>query len=222
MCLCRRSALWAGCTILVLVFLAAEELADATSAAGAVAEPVAPQYIEDDESNWEDLADVEDSEAGSDTGDMANALESVVAPAPLHPVGDGPTLPRAAQAATGGASQALKSGPGLRSESRIVNRVCRVTAYCDRGLTAAGVPSGVGQCAAPVDIPLGSTVYIPALHRKFVVTDRTHRRFRHNTVDVFIPSKVQCRSFGRRYLECEFTLVKEPVAYGELRLAQGG
>jgi hypothetical protein len=59
------------------------------------------------------------------------------------------------------------------------------------------------------------------LHRKLIVTDRTHRRFRHNTVDVFIPSERQCRQFGRRYLECEFTLVDEPVKYGELRVAQG-
>lgn len=87
-----------------------------------------------------------------------------------------------------------------------VQRICRVTAYCDVGTTASGVPSGLGQCAAPEDIPLGSTVYIPALDRTFVVTDRTHRRFRRSTVDLFIPNKAACKSFGRHFLECSFTL----------------
>jgi 3D (Asp-Asp-Asp) domain-containing protein len=87
-----------------------------------------------------------------------------------------------------------------------VYRVCRVTAYCDDGITASGRRSGVGQCAAPGYIPLGSRVYIPALKRTFVVTDRTHPRFRHNTVDIFIPSDARCIQFGRKYLECQFTL----------------
>ncbi len=89
---------------------------------------------------------------------------------------------------------------------QVLYRVCRVTAYCDRGTTASGVQSGVGQCAAPGDIPFGSTVYIPALNRTFVVTDRTHKRFRRSTVDVFIPSKRACREFGCSYLEVEITL----------------
>lgn len=94
------------------------------------------------------------------------------------------------------------------------SRVCRVTAYCDRGITAAGVESGVGQCAAPADIPFGTRVYIPKLKRWFVVTDRTHRRFRHNTVDIFIPAAEACRRFGLNYLECEFHL---PVELAEAR-----
>ena len=105
-------------------------------------------------------------------------------------------------------------------EPRKVRRICRVTAYCDRGTTAAGIPSGVGQCAAPLDIPFGSKVYIPAMGRTLTVTDRTHRRFRHNTVDIFIPSKKACRKFGRRYLECEFIVVDEPPAYGKVRVAR--
>jgi 3D (Asp-Asp-Asp) domain-containing protein len=87
-----------------------------------------------------------------------------------------------------------------------IRRVCRVTAYCDWGLTASGRRVGVGQCAAPAFIPFGSRVYIPALGRSFVVTDRTHPRFRRNTVDIFIPSEGRCRDFGRRYLKCEFTV----------------
>ncbi len=88
------------------------------------------------------------------------------------------------------------------SSTQRLARVLRVTAYCDRGTTAAGVPSGVGQCAAPAFVPFGSRVYIPALRRTFIVTDRTHKRFRHNTVDIFIPDEVACLQFGRRYLEC--------------------
>jgi 3D (Asp-Asp-Asp) domain-containing protein len=202
MCLCRRSALWAGCLILVLVFVAAEELADATSAAPVVTEPIAQQYSDDD-FDWDDSATEPQAEAefATEGGELSTTADSAAPSAAAH--NTKPLLEH-------------------RSSSRTVQRVCRVTAYCDRGLTAAGVNSGVGQCAAPADIPLGSVVYIPVLQRKFVVTDRTHRRFRHNTVDLFIPSEAQCRKFGRRYLDCEFTLVKEAVRYGELRVARGG
>lgn len=92
-------------------------------------------------------------------------------------------------------------------------RVCRVTAYCDRGLTASGVMSGLGQCAAPGDVPFGSIVYIPALDRSFVVTDRTHKRFRHNTVDLFIPERAACLAFGREYLEVVITPPAQPYRY---------
>lgn len=100
----------------------------------------------------------------------------------------------------------LQEPDGRSEDVRQVVRICRVTAYCDRGTTASGVQSGVGQCAAPGDIPLGSTVYIPQLDRSFVVTDRTARRFRRNTVDIFMPSREACLEFGRSYLECEFTI----------------
>jgi 3D (Asp-Asp-Asp) domain-containing protein len=90
----------------------------------------------------------------------------------------------------------------------------RVTAYCDQGLTAAGVPSGVGQCAAPADIPFGARIYIPELNRTFVVTDRTNKRFRHNTVDIFIPAREACLQFGCRQLVGEVTLPQQPHKYG--------
>jgi rare lipoprotein A len=91
------------------------------------------------------------------------------------------------------------------SKPPVRRRVLRVTAYCDNGVTASGIRSGVGQCAAPRDVPFGSKIYIPALRRTFVVTDRTHPRFRHNTVDIFIPSEMKCLRFGRSYLECHIT-----------------
>lgn len=93
-------------------------------------------------------------------------------------------------------------------------RTLRITAYCDRGLTAAGVPSGVGQCAAPGDVPLGSRVYIPELNRTLIVTDRTHKRFRHNTIDIFIPDRQACLQFGVKRLTCIITPPAEPHRYG--------
>lgn len=87
------------------------------------------------------------------------------------------------------------------STTDVEYRICRITAYCDRGTTASGVQSGVGQCAAPGDLPFGTRITIPALGRSFIVTDRTHRRFRQSTVDLFMPSCRDCRDFGRRYLE---------------------
>jgi 3D (Asp-Asp-Asp) domain-containing protein len=99
--------------------------------------------------------------------------------------------------------------PASRSRSphtATLHRTYRVTAYADWGVTASGKQVGVGQCAAPIDIPFGAKVYIPALKREFVVTDRTNRRFRHNTVDIFMPGDQNCREFGRRYLKCEIRL----------------
>lgn len=64
----------------------------------------------------------------------------------------------------------------------------------------------MGRCAAPGDIPFGSTVYIPQLDRSFVVTDHTARRFRRNTVDIFISSRKAWLEFGRSYPEFEFTI----------------
>ncbi len=101
--------------------------------------------------------------------------------------------------------QPLAADNGSESPKR-VRRVLRVTAYHDKGITAAGVRTAPGQCAAPVDVPFGSQIHIKALGWTFVVTDRTHRRFRHNTVDIFMPDREMCRKFGRRYLECEIRL----------------
>jgi 3D (Asp-Asp-Asp) domain-containing protein len=100
-----------------------------------------------------------------------------------------------------------RQAPGTQPAGPVtLQRVYRITAYCDRGITASGIASGVGQCAAPIGIPFGARVIIPALGRSFVVTDRTHPRFRHNTVDIFVPSAALCRDFGRRYLQCEIVL----------------
>jgi 3D (Asp-Asp-Asp) domain-containing protein len=99
-------------------------------------------------------------------------------------------------------------------------RVLRVTAYCDVGITASGVPSGPGQCAAPADIPFGSRIYIPELETTFVVTDRTHKRFRHNTVDLFIPDEASCLRFGRQYLECVILPPEHDYTYASPKLAE--
>ncbi|MBN2447574.1 MAG: hypothetical protein JXO22_12650 [Phycisphaerae bacterium] len=107
------------------------------------------------------------------------------------------------------AAPAISNDKSAGLAAKTMRRVCRVTAYCDRGTTASGTQAGVGQCAAPADIPFGATVYIPELDRTFVVTDRTHRRFRRSTVDIFIPAHRDCVDFGVGYRECVFTLPGE-------------
>jgi len=104
-------------------------------------------------------------------------------------------------------TQPKRDAPTSKKKQAAKSRqVYRVTAYCDPGTTASGTKVGVGQCAAPAHIPFGARVHIPALNRTFVVTDRTAPRFRHNTVDIFMPREDICRDFGRRYLRCEVTL----------------
>jgi 3D (Asp-Asp-Asp) domain-containing protein len=115
-----------------------------------------------------------------------------------------PRVARRASVAT--AAKSAKQTKSTAACNRRVKRVYRVTAYCDQGTTASGRPSGVGQCAAPSNIPFGAKVHIPALKRTFVVTDRTNKRFRHNTVDIFMNTEWACKQFGRNYLECEVTL----------------
>jgi len=146
------------------------------------------------------VMDEDDDEADDEAGDVI--VSSDAEPEEQDPYLTQPATPN---------KSAAPSKATAKSSRRVVRRTCRVTAYCDNGITASGVWSGVGQCAAPSSIPLGSTVYVPALGRRFVVTDRTHRRFRHNTVDIFIPSEYQCLKFGRKYLECEFTLPPGPT-----------
>ncbi|MBI5866360.1 MAG: 3D domain-containing protein [Planctomycetes bacterium] len=109
--------------------------------------------------------------------------------------------------------------PAIELDGRTFRQTFRVTAYCDRGLTAAGIPSGVGQCAAPANIPFGSKIYVPSLGQSFIVTDRTHKRFRHNTIDIFMPVRSDCLKFGRNYLECEVQLPEQKVRYAEPSLA---
>ncbi|MCG3125476.1 MAG: hypothetical protein CHACPFDD_00299 [Phycisphaerae bacterium] len=100
----------------------------------------------------------------------------------------------------------LPESPFEPEAGRTIYRVCRVTAYCDNGVTASGKWTRVGHCAAPEDIPFGTEVYIPELDRTFIVTDRTAPRFRKNTVDIFMPTEFACTRFGCRYLECEFVI----------------
>ena len=111
-------------------------------------------------------------------------------------------------------------GPRIPISDSIFQKKYRVTAYCDRGITAAGIPSGYGQCAAPADIPFGARIFVPELGQYFIVTDRTHRRFRHNTIDLFIPSKADCLQFGRRTLTCEVELPAEPIPYASPALPE--
>ncbi len=144
-------------------------------------------------------------ETGTDSV-QATGGEAVIFDSEVPAEGGEPAPPPAA--AVPGQAAPPEGGPAPPQKPRAstLHRVYRVTAYSDRGITASGRPVGRGQCAAPANIPFGAKVFIPALGRTFVVTDRTHRRFRHNTVDIFMASDPLCRRFGCRYLECEITL----------------
>jgi len=77
----------------------------------------------------------------------------------------------------------------------------RITAYCDRGITASGCRSGPGQCAAPSWVPFGSRVKVDG--QWYRVTDRTAKRFRHNTIDVWNPSRRECLRRGVKWTTVE-------------------
>lgn len=73
----------------------------------------------------------------------------------------------------------------------------RVTAYHDRGVTASGRWTKSGQCAAPSWVPFGSIVVVAG--REYVVTDRTAKRFRRNTVDIWLPTHAECVKHGVKW-----------------------
>jgi 3D (Asp-Asp-Asp) domain-containing protein len=188
--LLRRATRWTACAILAVAFVAAEDWVGERRSAPSAAAPIC-----EGSAHHEDVVDF---------GVVAAPGQGFEAPPAL--IIDDPNA--YGERAKSALKTEVSHRDGVRRQrgTRKIERICRVTAYADRGVTASGVHVGVGQCAAPGDIPFGAEVYIPELGRTFVVTDRTHRRFRHNTVDVFIPSKKLCREFGRRYHECEFTL----------------
>jgi 3D (Asp-Asp-Asp) domain-containing protein len=221
--LAGRATLWFGCAILAVAMLAAEDWAGG-SARNSQAASVAPDFGGECASA-EMIATVADPvqveaaipDSGSTETPAADDQIIIIDAESSSDKTRGPVLvvpaasePKAARRAT------------AKRDPKHLHRVYRVTAYADRGITAAGVPSGVGQCAAPAGIPFGSKVYIPELGRTFIVTDRTSERFRRNTVDVFIPSEARCRQFGRRYHRCEITLPDDPPAYGKVRTSARG
>src|SRR5262249_35217116 len=112
------------------------------------------------------------------------------------------------------ASAFLATTSADASQPEVFVETYRVTAYCDRGVTAAGVPVDVGQCAAPAGVPFGARIYIPELNQTFIVTDRTALRFRHNTVDLFMPERQDCKRFGCHKLECIIEMPRQRHRYG--------
>ncbi len=75
--------------------------------------------------------------------------------------------------------------------------VLRVTAYCDRGITASGVRAGPGMCAAPEWVPFGSILIVDG--KRYVCRDRTAKRFRHNTIDIWNGSRAECLRYGVKW-----------------------
>lgn len=212
----RKGAMRTLCGVLVLAaYMGQRQTADGESSAGVEVEKVAAAAEETvggdvQLASWSEVAPevmplpMGDEDASPD-GDEIVVPRVVVGPSDLATVksvnsddADDDDAPR------------IQPGPVRRSAKFHF----RVTAYCDRGITAAGVPSGVGQCAAPEFIPFGSEIYVPALDRTFIVTDRTHERFRRTTVDLFMPAKSQCLKFGRRYTDCVVTYPHKAHRYG--------
>jgi hypothetical protein len=64
-------------------------------------------------------------------------------------------------------------------------------------LTASGARAGPGQCAAPSWVPFGSRIRVAG--QVYTVTDRTARRFRHNTIDIWLPTRHQYLRHGVRW-----------------------
>lgn len=86
----------------------------------------------------------------------------------------------------------------------------RISAYCScekccgpraSGITASGRRVGVGQCAAPSFVPLGSRVKVDG--RWLLVTDRTAKRWRGGTIDVYMPSHREARQHGVKWREVQ-------------------
>jgi 3D (Asp-Asp-Asp) domain-containing protein len=72
-----------------------------------------------------------------------------------------------------------------------------ITAYCLRGRTATGTRTRKGICAVNTQfIPLHSTIIVPGYGR-FTAEDKLPRNSRAH-VDLWMPSRGECRRFGRR------------------------
>lgn len=77
------------------------------------------------------------------------------------------------------------------------------TAYCLKGLTASGVEARPGIVAGdPRVLPLGTVIHISAgrYSGTYKVMD-TGRRIRGRRIDVYVPSRSEALSFGRRRIK---------------------
>ncbi len=179
---------------------------------------VASEAIDPGETAGEGQSPISDVAAGELPSTEAEASVEYIADPYANPVNtsnapDATSTPApAVRHAPAPAKHAATAKVAAKAKPRTLKRVYRVTAYCDQGITASGRRVGVGQCAGPAALPFGSKVHIPALNRTFVVTDRTAQRFRHNTVDIFMPVRADCVEFGRNYLECVVVLPDKAAA----------
>lgn len=77
--------------------------------------------------------------------------------------------------------------------------LARVSAYCERGLTASGLYTGWGSVAAGQHVPFGTRLYIPN-YGYGVVQDRGGAVY-GNRLDVWLPSCWAAVQWGVRWLE---------------------
>lgn len=79
------------------------------------------------------------------------------------------------------------------------NRVYKITAYCDYGITKSGKVVRVGMCAAdPRLIKLGSTVLIEGLG-DFIVED-TGGKVKGRVIDIYMADCYKAKEFGVKWL----------------------
>lgn len=90
----------------------------------------------------------------------------------------------------------------------IEHRVMRITAYTakDKGMNGLGITASGEKAiegvtvAAPPDIPFGTQIYVPALDKTYIVTDRGGA-IKGNRLDLFIEDRKRALEFGVKDLE---------------------
>jgi 3D (Asp-Asp-Asp) domain-containing protein len=81
----------------------------------------------------------------------------------------------------------------------------QATAYCVTGISKSGARIAPGHVAAdPKVIPLGSMIYVdsPLMGGIYQVLD-TGEEVKGNIIDIFIPSYIRCKEFGRRIVKVQ-------------------
>lgn len=93
-------------------------------------------------------------------------------------------------------------------EPKIERRVMKITAYTsrDKGMNGKGITSNGERVqedrtiAADASIPFGTEIYIPALGKTFVVTDRGGA-INGNRLDMYMERREDALEFGVQNLE---------------------
>ena len=98
-----------------------------------------------------------------------------------------------------------------RQRHRVKNATFTATAYAQHGVTNSGIKTQNGVVAAdPQVLPLGTVIHVQNAGEysgTYVVAD-TGTRIRGRRIDIFIPSRLRCRLFGKR--KVQVTVLQRP------------